>query len=122
VQASAVPNKHGTGTNLGAGTPITSKYQWDFGDHSPGASYNILPGFNAAHVYDTPGTYKLVLRISNILGESGTAARTITVLPSQRRTIYINSRGDNRNDGLSAQTAIRSIARGQQLISDNTTN
>src|SRR5438552_1282542 len=121
VQVSAVPNKHGTGTNLGAGSPITSKYEWDFGDHTPGASYSILPGFNAAHLYDTPGSYKLVLRITNALGESATAARTITVLPSQRRTIYINSRGDNRNDGSSAQTAIRTIARAQELLSDNTT-
>src|SRR5205823_6744357 len=40
---------------------------------------------------------------------------------SQRRTIYINSRGDNRNDGLSAQAAIRTIARAQQLLSDDVT-
>src|SRR3982750_3820510 len=62
VQVSAVANKAGSGTQLGAGSPITSRYEWNFGDHTAESRYDVLPGFNAAHVYDEPGTYKLTLR------------------------------------------------------------
>src|SRR5437773_2655329 len=120
VHVSAVPTKAGIGTSLGAGSPLTAEYSWDFGDRTAGSDYNRLPGFNAAHVYDTPGTYRLALHVTNELGESSTSVRMIDVLPSNRHAIYVNSRGDDHNDGLSALTAVRTMKRAQQLLTDNT--
>src|SRR5947199_10277798 len=66
VHVNALPTASGSGTSFGAGEAISSRFQWNFGD--PRGDYNKLPGFNAAHVYDTPGTYKLTLRVTNEAG------------------------------------------------------
>ncbi len=51
---------------------------FDFGD--PKGPYNVLTGFNAAHIYQTPGTYKLKVT------RTGTppSIKTIHVLPDHR--------------------------------------
>ena len=49
-------------TVLGSGTAVTANYKWDFGDTTSGSVNDVLPGFNAAHVYSTPGTYTLTLK------------------------------------------------------------
>src|SRR5207248_3452735 len=38
----------------------TSVADFDFGD--PTAAFNVLHGFNAGHVYDTPGVYTITAR------------------------------------------------------------
>src|SRR5207237_24195 len=53
IHAQGVPTKSGVSTQLGAGSAVSARFQWDFGD--PKGSYDLLPGFNAAHVYDRPG-------------------------------------------------------------------
>ena len=35
------------------------EYEWDFGDLSP-----KFYGFNAAHIYETPGTYTVTLKVT----------------------------------------------------------
>src|SRR5437016_4661888 len=99
VHVNALPTRSG-GTSFGSGEAISSRFQWNFGD--PGGDYNKLPGFNAAHVYDTPGTYNLRLKITNDAGESDTASRVVTVKPANRRAVYVNPWGSDRNDGSSA--------------------
>ena len=51
---------------------------FDFGD--PSGAYNVLTGFNAAHIYQTPGDYTLKVT------HPGTAdvLKTIHVLPDKR--------------------------------------
>ena len=50
-------------SNLGAGTPLTATYEWDFGD--PNGKYNKLRGWNVAHVYDNSGTSALYVNKNN---------------------------------------------------------
>ena len=64
-------------TTLKVGDVLGAKYEWTFGD--PSGKYNKLTGFNAAHVYDTPGTYTLTLKITNEAGKVSLATRQITV-------------------------------------------
>ena len=66
----SVVGSGGTSTvtaDLKAGTPNTGTYAWDFGD--AGAKYNALRGFNAAHLYEQPGTYTIKLTLTNSAGD-----------------------------------------------------
>src|SRR5690242_18733760 len=62
VHVSAMPNRKGVGTNFG-GDATSAQIEWNF--HDPKGAYNHLPGFNAAHVYEKPGKYKVTLRVTN---------------------------------------------------------
>lgn len=57
------------------GVDQLSDIQWDFGD--PKGRFNNLPGFNAAHVYETPGTYAITLRI-----DSQAIQRMVNITPA----------------------------------------
>ena len=68
--APATVHVHAVG--LVAEDPHLAGYAWDFGD--PGGAYNRVSGFNAAHVYDRPGTYTITLTLT----EPGRKPRTLT--------------------------------------------
>jgi hypothetical protein len=91
---------------LGA-SPETTTFEWNFGD--PTSKYNVLEGFNAAHVYDVAGTYTLTLKITNSKGQVSTATTQVTVNPDTRKTYYVSTSGSNSNDGLSDATPFQSI-------------
>lgn len=55
-------------------TPVT--YFWDFGDG------NIATGFNASHVYNSPGTYSVSLTSADACGQLVTATAFLHVIPS----------------------------------------
>src|SRR3989344_5797410 len=82
-------------SNLGAGTPLTATYEWDFGD--PNGKYNKLRGWNVAHVYDNSGTYTITLKITNEGGGVSTATKTVTITADTRTSIYVSNSG-NGND------------------------
>lgn len=87
-----------------------SDIAWDFGDYAnaaaktlnPGAQYNVLPGFNAAHVYDTLSptgtTYKVALTIKDKTGQTWTAEQQVRVVANARdpssRVIYVGQNGN----------------------------
>ena len=76
------------------------KYEWDFGD---GAK---AEGFNAAHVYQAPGTYTATLTISDAAGNFETVENT--VIATKRSTVYyVKNAGNDNADGLSYETAWR---------------
>jgi hypothetical protein len=107
-------------STLGDGQAITTHYQWNFGD--PGSRFNVLPGFNAGHIYDNPGTYTISLTVTNDLGKSSTLSTRVTVAPDTRRTIYVDSwYGSDNNSGASANQAVRSWQKAQSLFGDNVT-
>jgi hypothetical protein len=102
------------GSTLGTGTPLTARYQWNFGDS--GSQYNDLPGFNVAHVYDRPGIYTVSLKITNDDGNSSTATTTVTIGASARnKKIYVSAAGSDSNGGSSQSTPVRTFARAAQL-------
>lgn len=103
-------------SSLGKGSPLTARYDWDFGD--PSGRYNQLTGWNAAHVYDKPGVYTVRLTITNELGKRNSVSATVTVSPDTRRTIYVHARsGNDANDGSSTASAVRTLHRASALLS-----
>lgn len=75
------------------------EYRWDFGI---GSAKPDFTGFNAAHVYETPGTYTITLTVENYAGEISTASIGIEVLAPDGVTYYVDAElGDDTNAGTS---------------------
>jgi hypothetical protein len=108
---------NGLASSLNAGTPITAKYDWDFGDYN--SKYNNLTGWNAGHVYNNPGNYTVRLTITNENRKVGTATTTVYVGNANRRVIYVSGAGYDGNDG-SYDRPIQSIAKARQMLGSNT--
>jgi len=105
---------NGLASQLGSGTVLTTHFQWNFGD--PSGQYNVLDGWNASHIYDTPGTYTVTLTLTNQLGKSRSVSANVTVLADTRRTIYVDNNGNDANTGQTPQTAIRTVDRAIALM------
>ena len=79
------------------------EYEWDFGDLSP-----KFYGFNAAHIYETPGTYTVTLKVTRasavgVPGETATDTIEVTVNAPDGTVYYVDSAiGDDAYDGKSA--------------------
>jgi hypothetical protein len=100
-------------TGLSAGDAIHTRYAWDFGD--PNGAHNQMVGWNAAHIYDTPGTYTVTMTVTDSLGRTSVGTRQVNVTPDTRRKIYVSQAGNDANNGSSDSQAVRSIARANQL-------
>lgn len=107
-------------STLRAGTPITARYEWDFGD--PNGRFNRIVGFNAAHVYDTPGTYKITLRVFNEAGGISTTSTNITVTAANRQVIYVSPNGNDNNSGTSPSSPIKSFSKAVSIAANNRSN
>jgi hypothetical protein len=105
-------------STLGYGSQIDANYQWNFGD--AGSEYNTLAGFNAAHVYTTPGTYMITLTVTNALRQTSTVSASIAISADTRRVIYVNTNGSDNNNGLSQSSPIQSAAKADSMVSNNT--
>ncbi|MGB7158062.1 MAG: PKD domain-containing protein [Tepidisphaeraceae bacterium] len=101
-----------TASTLGAGSPQTALYKWDFGDD--GAAYDSLNGFNAAHYYDSPGAYTVRLTITNEAGKSNSTSITVNVSSNTRKKIYVSASGSDSNAGTSDKP-IRTWAKAASL-------
>ncbi|MBN1802488.1 MAG: PKD domain-containing protein [Candidatus Lokiarchaeota archaeon] len=72
-------------------------YTWDFGD-----DYPVFHGFNAAYVYERPGTYNVTLTIMNTIGNTNSTSISIEVLERDGTTYYVDSQlGNDSYDGTS---------------------
>ena len=108
-----------TASTLGDGSPITSNYQWNFGDTA--GEYNTLSGYNASHIYQNAGTYTVTLTITNDLGKTSTVATSVTIAPDTRTKIYVDSvNGSDSNTGLSPSSPLQSAAKATSKITNNT--
>jgi hypothetical protein len=68
------------------------EYMWDFGDSfSKGANSNSLEGFNAAHVFEQPGTYIVTLTVKNSAGQKDSRTITVNALPRDGNIYYVDS-------------------------------
>ena len=101
-------------SQLGSGTVLTTHFQWNFGD--PSGKYNILDGWNASHIYDTPGTYTVTLTLTNQLGKSSSVSAKVTVLTDTRRSIYVDNYGSDTNNGQTPLTAVKTVNRAIALM------
>jgi hypothetical protein len=75
-----------------------ASWTWDFND--PTSTHKGTVGFVVAHVFDNPGTYRVVTRVHDLAGNAGSATTTITVNPmSGGTTYYVASNGSDSNSG-----------------------
>jgi protocatechuate 3,4-dioxygenase beta subunit len=108
-----------SGTILGS-APEKNTYEWDFGDSASG-EFNKTPGFSSAHVYDTPGTYTISLKVTD--GDTG-AVRSdsvdVTIGTDTRTKYYVSSAGSDSNAGTSTSAPLKSLrAAFQKITSPN---
>jgi hypothetical protein len=113
-----VVNVDALSSTLNSGSPITSNYQWNFGD--PNAPYNQITGYNAAHVYDAPGTYTISLTVTNSEGGVSTTTQKVTIAAAQRTQIYVDPQhGSDSNNG-SQNDPLQSLAAAFAKLGNNT--
>lgn len=76
---------------------------WDFGDGTETDPHGrCFSGFNAAHVFETPGTYTVTLRVLNAAGNVASTTIPVTILPPSGTTYYVDAAiGDDACDGRS---------------------
>ncbi|MEM8873742.1 MAG: PKD domain-containing protein [Planctomycetota bacterium] len=109
---------HGLSSTIRTGDLEQANFRWNFGD--AGSDYNEMGGFNAAHTYDTPGTYTIRLQVIDENGNSASRSVTVTVEPSNyERTVYVSAYGNDNNDGSTTGTAVRTAKRAFQLAQAN---
>ncbi|MCR4335454.1 MAG: PKD domain-containing protein [archaeon] len=78
------------------------EYSWNFGNDPTANSGNpnTMKTFNAAHAFETPGTYDVTLTVKNAAGQTSTAYKTINVLARPGTTYYVDSViGNDSYDG-----------------------
>lgn len=77
------------------------QYEWNFGDGSP-----LFHGFNAAHVYETPGIYTATLTVRDRFDQESTRETLIEVLARDGVAYYVDAiSGNDANAGTSPGTA-----------------
>lgn len=116
LTAPATVHVHALDLPLDAGTCLTARYEWDFGD--AGAAYNRLVGWNAAHTFDRPGRYTIALKLTSQFGVSQQFRREVIVAPRPAAAVYVSSRGNDAGDGHTPASAVRTIHRAAQLAGD----
>lgn len=103
-----VVHVHGLRVPLAAGTPLTARYAWDFGDER--GKYDRLVGFNAAHVYDRPGRYAITLTVTDEAGATQRFTAGLYVEGDHRPRVYVAADGSDANAGTAAEAPVRSPA------------
>jgi hypothetical protein len=128
---------HATNSYLGNMSYLwqRAKLSWDFGDTSGSPLTTTDPrtgrivdvsreqeGFNAAYVYQTPGTYTIRLRITNEVGQSAETTTQVTVAANTRSVRYVDAvAGNDTFDGATPATAWRSYATAVSRAANNRT-
>ncbi len=115
--APGVIHVNGLSFPLPAGTPLTARYDWDFGD--PQGKYNTLTGFNAAHVYDRPGTYSIRLTVTDETGHSETASANVVMAENNRKSIFVSADGSDSNAAGTEAAPLQSLERAVLLLPDH---
>ncbi|MBL8861149.1 MAG: PKD domain-containing protein [Planctomycetes bacterium] len=112
----------------GGSTPdyASMHYRWDFGDEGSGTwAINGKPknsafGYVTAHVFETPGTYRVSLQVTEPGGTIHDYHQDITVTDPDvvyaGRTYYVSATGNDSNDGLTPGTAYRTAARAMNTL------
>ena len=105
---------------LAHGNWLTARYEWDFGDTTATSRFNQLVGWNAGHVYISPGNYAITLTLTDETGEKQVFKRYFVINPDRRRIIYVSSHGNDQFEGDSPEQPVRSLGRVARLLHDDT--
>jgi hypothetical protein len=102
-----------------------AQYIWDYGDSGSGTwsttgrSKNCATGYTAAHVYETPGTYKVTLVVTDPANPAASTSYTQTITVTDPATVfasttrYVAASGSDSSPGTQAQpyaTVARAMA------------
>ena len=107
-------------SSTGTGTPLTTRYSWNFGDS--GSNYNTLEGFNAAHNYKDPGNYTVTLTVTNAGGKTDTTTTTVNVASENRKIYYVSSSGSDSNSGTSSSSPLKTFAKASSMVDSGQDN
>jgi PKD repeat protein len=99
------------------GTPLTARYDWNFGD--PQGKYNTLTGFNAAHMYQMPGEYAVTLRVTDETGLVESSTARIVISPNHRRAIFVSPEGSDNNVGTSPEAPFHTLAKAFSVLPED---
>jgi hypothetical protein len=110
VKAGQALTVNAAASTLRAGDWDDIVIEWDFGD--TGSDYNRLAGYNAAHVYTSPGEYTVTLRITDPNGKVSHAQQRVTITPATyEHTLYVDAQhGHDANPGTGSGQAFRTVA------------
>jgi hypothetical protein len=85
-------------------------WAWNFGDAGSGTwdittglSKNTATGYTAAHVFESPGTYNVTLRVTQVNGTTADYTQTVTVTAFSGATRYVAA-SPTGNDGNAGTT------------------
>ena len=80
---------------------VNAYYDWDFDvtGVDPEHPRKTGIGFNTAHVFRKPGTYKVRMQVEDIEGKQGETTVEIEVLRFEGETFYVAGDGDDANPG-----------------------
>jgi PKD repeat protein len=93
-------------------TPLNVECHWDLGD--PAGPYDVLNGWNVAHVYSAPGSYRITLTVGQ-----QTFTASIEIAEPTRRTYYVAADGNDANDGRTPDRPWHTLARVAKLTGDH---
>lgn len=83
------------------------RWRWDFGpgtENDSGGRY--AEGFNAAHVFETPGAYNVTLTVTDFRGNQHQDSMSVTVMANSGVTYYVDSAiGNDNYDGKCADVS-----------------
>lgn len=97
--------------------PHLAVYAWDFGD--PAGAFNTLPGFNAAHVYDEPGTYTITLTVTTA-DKQQTFRQSVEVGEDRRALLFVSGDGDDSHRGFDPRQPLRTLTAALGIAGPNT--
>lgn len=98
-------------------SPLLTRYQWDFAD--PTGRFPSLEGFNAAHIFDTPGDYTIRLLLTFPDRSTRSLSTSLRIIPDTRPVIYLAANGNDENLGTDPDHPIRSLIRAQSILHNN---
>ena len=117
-QTGLVVNGDGLSSTTGVGDVTAATFVWNFGD--AGGDHNVINGFTAGHVYDTPGTYTISLTVTNSAGTATTATQQVTIAAATRNVIYVDgAKGSDKNAG-TASAPLQTVDAAMDKLDDNT--
>ena len=126
---------HATSSDLDSSKWQRVKFSWDFGDTSANPLSTVDPrtnrsinlntdqqGFNAAYIYQAPGTYTITLNIIDELNQRAVTSTIVTILADTREKRFVDARnGQDTNDGLTPESAWETVFHALENLHSNMT-
>ncbi len=86
---------------------VNADFTWNFdvNDTDPNGKWEVTKGMVAGHVFEQPGSYEVLCKLTAPDGSTTTETVNIKVSEFGGTTFYVSAEGDNSHDGLSEEEA-----------------